>query len=79
MLRATIDINGRSLGEIAAVKTTKDKSGINTYEIYDVDSVTTGESITEKGTKLGEVEHRYEDGAATLVEKMMKEIGSLPN
>lgn len=79
MLRVTVDINGRKLGEVAAVNITGEQSGINQYEVYDIDNVSSGESIVEKGTQIAELEHRYEDGAATLVQKMMNEIGTLPN
>lgn len=78
MLRLTVDINGRKIGQVGAINISGDKSGVNTYHIYDVSSVAPGESVTEQGTKIGEVEHRYEDGAAILSKKVLDEIGDLP-
>jgi hypothetical protein len=79
MLRVTVDINGRKLGEVAAVNATGERSGVNEYELYNVDSVGAGESVVEEGEQIGTLKHRYEDGAATLVQKMMEELDTLPN
>ena len=79
MLRVTVDINGRKLGEIAAVNTTGTQQGVNHYVIYDIDGVSPTQSIAEDGIQIGELDHKYEDGAATLVQKMMDEIDTLPN
>jgi len=79
MLRVTVDINGRGIGELAAINITGKQSGINKYEIYNIDDLRFGDSITENGMKIGELEHKYEDGAAKLIQKMMAEIETLPN
>lgn len=79
MLRINVDINGRGIGELAAINITGNQSGINTYEIYNIDNLQFGDSITEKGTKIGKLEHKYEDGAAKLIQKMMAEIETLPD
>lgn len=78
MLRVTVDINGREIGQVAAVKASPKTSGVNTYEIYDVRGVSAGESVVEQGEHLVDVSHQYEDGAAVLVKKVMDAIESLP-
>lgn len=76
MLRVTVDVNGRPIGRIAAVRTTEGK-GENNYEIYDVTDVDAGQSVVEHGTLITEITHTYNDGAAVLVQKMMSEVESL--
>lgn len=78
MLRVTADVNGRQIGQVAAVNLTESQSGRNTYAVFDVSSVNAGESVVESGEKLFEVEHQYEDGAAKLIELMMAELEQLP-
>lgn len=78
MLRVTVDVNGRDIGQVAAVNTTGSKTGRNTYEIYDVRSVEPGESVIDEGEFLATVTHRYEDGAVVLVERMMNALEELP-
>lgn len=78
MLRVTVDINGRAIGRVAAVKQSESTSGLNEYEVYDVRGVKPGESVTEEGEFLFTITHRYEDGASKLVEIMMRELESLP-
>lgn len=76
MLRVTVDINGRQIGKVAAVRVTQNQSP-NTYEVYDVTGVRPTQSVVEQGTQLTTVEHYYEDGASVLVQKMMEKIDSL--
>lgn len=78
MMRITIDINGRVIGTIAAVRVEEEILDENTYEIYDVDGVDPGESVVEEGEKLGKVMHTYEDGAAALTRRVMETIETLP-
>lgn len=67
MLRVTVDINGRGVCEVCAVRRTEGIEGVNTYDIYDTtdknpDSLSGIDSI-------GSVEHKYEDGCAVLARK----------
>lgn len=77
MLRITIDINGRVLGTIAAVRSSEGTNGTNTYEVYEITDVSDGESVVEHGEFITEISHTYEDGAATLSEKVLSEIDEL--
>lgn len=79
MLRITVDVNGRPIGQVAAVRTSEEASGTNTYEIYDCRDVDSGESVVEEGELLGEVEHMYSEGAAKLTELVMAEVQSFPD
>lgn len=78
MMRITVDINGRVIGEVAAVRVEEEIREENTYEIYNLDEVQPGDSVTEEGEKLGEVLHTYSDGAATLTSRVMETIEELP-
>lgn len=79
MLRITVDVNGRAIGQVAAVRTDPDAGGRNEYEIYDCRDVGSGESVVEEGEYLGSVMHNYDDGAAKLTELVMQEVGELPS
>lgn len=76
MLRVTVDINGREIYQVCAVRQSKRRSGINTYNIYRTNSISESEPVTN-GEKIGEVEHKYEDGASVLIEKMMQVVENL--
>lgn len=78
MLRITVDVNGRPIGQVAAVRTDPEASGRNEYEIYDCREVSSGESVVEEGTYLCSVMHNYDDGAARLTELVMAELEELP-
>ncbi len=78
MMRITVDINGRVIGEVAAVRVEEEILDENTYEIYALEDVQPGDSVTEDGDKLGEVRHTYSDGAATLTSRVMETIDELP-
>lgn len=79
MLRITVDVNGRGIGQVAAVRTDPEASGKNEYEVYDCRDVSSGESVVEEGEYLCSVMHTYEDGAAKLTELVMAELGELPD
>lgn len=74
MLRITVDINGRKIGQVAAVRQSSEPKERNEYEIYSCESVDEGESVIENGELLGSVMHTYNDGAAKLAEIVLSEI-----
>jgi len=77
MLRITVDINGRKIGQVAAVRQSSEPQEQNEYEIYSCDSVEKGQSVVEHGEYLSSVVHTYNDGAAKLAELVMGEIEEL--
>ena len=79
MLRITVDVNGRGIGQVAAVRRDSSIKSENVYDIYNVSDVSPGESVVDEELKLGEVTHSHEDGAAKLTALVMEEIESLPN
>lgn len=72
MLRVTVDINGRDVCEVCAVRQTEGVDRVNTYNVYD----TTEEDPDSLANidKIGTVEHTYEDGCAVLARKVISYV-----
>lgn len=78
MLRVTVDINGKKISQVAAVRQEKEKQGKNNYKIYDYSGVSPKSSVVEDGVYLFSIEHIYGDGALVLISKIIDELEGLP-
>ena len=73
MLRITVQINEKVIGEFAAVRTSDTAKGTNQYDILDVTNISSKESVYN-GEMIGKIEHNYGDGANVLSQKILEEV-----
>lgn len=76
MMRITLDVNGRTIGEIGVHNSgIQDADGLSRYVVYDLTEYGMGDDESvESYEDIGDVWHDRDDGAATLASLVMNEV-----